>query len=179
MLRFPGPNQDMLLATGVLVQTYNYIELNLRRCVETFIHAKLLTGSSWARKPTSIRSARLVEIVKEALVRMTPVPADLQDWTAKLDEISLRWRMRHMFAHWAIRRVPNEDCIILMTNDAREVKKLHERSKGKLPPILGLGEVRYAIMDAADVCGVCVHMQSYETWIAQKTADWYKQYAES
>jgi hypothetical protein len=110
MLRFPGPDQDMLLATGVLVQTYNYIELNLRRCVEAFVHANLLPESSWVGPQAKLlQSTRLVEAVKKALVRMTPVPADLQDWTVKLDEISLRWSMRHMFAHWALRRVPNED----------------------------------------------------------------------
>jgi hypothetical protein len=178
MLRFPVPDQDMLLVTGVLVQTYSYIEFNLRRCVETFVHAKVLTGP-WARKPTLIQSARLVGVVKEALVQMTPAPAELPDWTAKLDEISLRWSMRHMFAHWAIRRVPNEDYIILMTNDGREVKRLHKLSKGSIPPMLGLSEVRYALMDAADARGVCEHMVSYENWIAQKAADWYKQFVES
>ena len=58
VLRFPGPNQDMLLATGILAQTYNYIELNLRRCVETFAHAKLLNGSRWGRQPTLIPKCR-------------------------------------------------------------------------------------------------------------------------
>jgi hypothetical protein len=109
---------------------------------------------------------------------MTPVPADLHDWTAKLDEISLRWSMRHMFAHWALRRVPNEDYIILMTNDGRAVKRLHKLSRGKLPPILGRGEMRYALMDAADARGICVHIATYEKWIAGKAADWYKEYVE-
>jgi hypothetical protein len=175
MLRFPPADQDMLLVAGILVQTYSYIELNLRRCVQTFAHAKLL-AASWTRHPTLIQSARLPEVVKDALARITPAPAELADWIAKLDEISLRWSMRHMFAHWAIRRVPNEDYIILMTNDGREVNRLHKLSQGNLPPTLGLSAMRYALMNAADARGVCEHMVSYESWIAQKAADWYKQY---
>jgi hypothetical protein len=178
IFRFPVPDQDMLLVTGILVQTYSYIEFNLRRCVQTFVHAKVLTGP-WARKSALIQSAKLVEVVKDAVVQMTPAPAQLPDWIAKLDEIGLRWSMRHMFAHWAIRRVPDEDYIILMTNDGREVKRLHKLSKGSIPAVLGFGEIRYALMDAADARGVCEHMVSYENWIAQKAADWYKQFVES
>jgi hypothetical protein len=175
ILRFPTVDQDMLLAAGVLVQTYNYIELNLRRCVDIFANAKLL-GVSWARRPTVIQSGKLVEVVKDALTRIVPAPSELPDWNGKLDEIDLRWSMRHMFAHWAMRRVPGEDYIVLMTNDGREIKRLHKLSNGRHPPKLGIGRVTYALMNAADARGVCVHMASYESWIAQKTADWFKHY---
>lgn len=175
VFRFPPIDRDMLFAAGILVQTYSYIELNLRRCVDTFAYAKLL-GASWARKPRAIQSSKLVEVVKDALIRIVPKPSELPDWNGKLDEIGLRWSMRHMFAHWAMRRVPGEDYIILMTNDGREVKRLHKLSNGRHPPVLGLGRVTYALMNAADVRGVCEHMVSYEKWIAQKTADWFQQY---
>lgn len=175
VFRFPPSDPDMLLVSGILVQTYSYIEFNLRRCVETFVHAQVLTGS-WARKPRLIQSAKLVEVVKEALARIAPAPVELPDWSAKLDEINLRWGLRHMFAHWAIRRVPNEDYIILMTNNWSEVNRLHKLSNGSIPPLSGVGEMRYALMDAADARGMCEHMVSYEKWIAQKAADWYKQY---
>jgi hypothetical protein len=175
MLRFPAIDRDMLFAAGILVQTYSYIELNLRRCVDIFAHAKLL-GPSWARKPEAIQSSKLVEVVKDALTRIVPKPNELPDWNGKLDEIGLRWSMRHMFAHWAMRRVPGEDYLILMTNDGREVKRLHKLSNGRHPPVLGLGRVTYALMNAADVRGICEHMVSYEKWIAQKTADWFQQY---
>jgi hypothetical protein len=175
ILRFPAIDQDMLLVAGVLVQTYSYIELNFRRCVEIFAHAKLL-GAPWARNPTTIQSARLVEVVKDALIRIVPKPSELPDWNGKLDEIALRWSMRHMFAHWALRRVPREDYIILMTNDGREVKRLHKLSHGRHPPMLAVGQLTYALMNAADARGVCEHMVLYEKWIAQKTADWFQQY---
>jgi hypothetical protein len=54
ILRFPPADRDMLLAAGILVQTYSYIELNLRRCTDTFAHAglhlpRLLWGRSFHR----------------------------------------------------------------------------------------------------------------------------------
>lgn len=175
ILRFPAVDDDMLLAIGILVQTYSYIELNLRRCVDIFAHAKLL-GPSSPRKPKPIQSSKLVEVVKDALTRIVPEPTDLPDWKGKLDEIRMRWSMRHMFAHWAMRRVPGEDYIILMMNDGREIERLHTLSNGRHPPMLGLGQLTYAIMNAADARGVCEHLVSYEKWIAQKTADWFQQY---
>ena len=63
---FQCPDQDMLLVTGILTQTYTYIEFNLRRCVQTFVHGKLLTGP-WARKPTLIQSAKLVGVLKSRI----------------------------------------------------------------------------------------------------------------
>ena len=175
ILRFPAVDQDMFLVAGILVQTYSYIELNLRRCVAIFAHAKLLSAS-WARKPTTIQSGKLVEVVKDSLTRIVPEPSELLDWNGKLDEIGLRWSMRHPFAHWALRRVPEEDYIILMTNDGREVRRLHKLSNGRHPSVLELGQLTYALMNAADARGICEHMVSYEKWIAQKTADWFQQF---
>lgn len=152
---------------GAYVQMYNFIEFNCRRCVEIFALAGLLTGRS-RQKPQRTSISDLVPTIKTVVERMNPTVEDIRDSLAKLDEIELRRSFRNLFAHWAARRIPNEDAIVLFSMDGFDQKQIF----GVDNPLEDVAQT--VIVDLADIRGLIVHMSDYERWIASKTSEWHR-----
>ena len=153
---------------GAYVQIYNFIEFNGRRCVEIFARAGLLDGRS-AKKPQRLHLSTLIETIKSVVVRMDAVE-NVADSLVKLDEIEQRRGIRNLLAHWAARRLPGEDAIVLLTMSGFDEQQISEADTP-------FGDyARTAILDLADVRGLLVHMAEYEKWIGHKVAEWYARF---
>ena len=65
---------------GAFIQEFNYIDFNLRRAIEAFAHAKLLSKDA-ARKYPKIHSSEVAATVQDAVKAMDPAVEDIADTT--------------------------------------------------------------------------------------------------
>jgi hypothetical protein len=166
--KFPvlTPHDHQLI--GMYIQLYNYIDLNLRRSFEAFGQGKLLKGSSEKSYPR-IHSSALAGAVQDVVKEMNASVEDIPDSIGKLVEIERRREVRNLIGHWASRRIPNEDAIVLMTKNEGDAKQISGE-------FVGGGRVKTAVMDLPDLRGLLEHMVPFETWLAAKTSEWRKRY---
>ena len=154
---------------GAYVQLYNFLEFNCRRAVEIFAGVGMLKGLA-AEKPQRVHSSKLFETAKGVVARMDPTVEDVPDSLAKLDEIELRKGFRNLFAHWAARRIPGQDAIVLFSMDGYDERQI----SGADAPFRD--SARTAMINLADIRGLLVHMSDYERWMGHKVAEWYARY---
>jgi hypothetical protein len=145
------------------------MDFNLRRAIETFAHAKLLQGEA-ARKYPRIHSSKVANAVQGAVKAMDPGVEDIPETLRMLAIIERRREIRNLLGHWAARRIPNEDAIVLLTkdeNDAMQIDGAH----------LANGYVKSAILDLADIRRLILHeLVPFEVWLAQKISEWRRRY---
>ena len=151
---------------GAYVQIFNFIEFNCRRSVEIFALAGLLQGRP-AAKPQRTHISDLIPTIKRVVGGMDQAIEDVADSLGKLDEIELRRGFRNLLAHWAARRIPGEDAIVLFSMDGFDGRQLFGTDK----PLEDVAQ--HAILNLADVRGLIVHMATYEQWIATKVSEWH------
>ena len=164
-----GLHPDDLHLIGAYIQRFNFIELNVRRSIEVFARIKMLDASI-ARRHHKLPSSQLVPTLKSAVARLDPRVEDIGDSQEKLDEIEFRRGIRNLLAHWAAKRLPGEDAIVLMSKDGRDERQI-SGDDAYQPDY-----VRTAILDLADVRGLLEHIGNYETWIAFKASEWHARY---
>jgi hypothetical protein len=154
---------------GAFIQYFNYIDLNLRRAIEAFAHAKLLRGEAAKRYPR-IHSSIVAVAVQDAVRAMDPALENIPEAIRILEIIERRRELRNLLGHWAARRVANEDAIVLLTKneqDALQTGGTHLRQGG----------VKSAVLDLADIRGLIQNeLIPFEIWLAKKTSEWWKRY---
>ena len=156
----PGDHQLI----GAFIQEFNYIDFNLRRGSEIFAHAKLLSEQAVKKYP-KIHSSEVASVVQEGVA-----VEDIADTLNILWIIERRREIRHLLGHWAARRIPGEDAIVLVTKDETDAK----RTGGSY---LTLGKVKQAVLDLTDLRLIFEQqIAPIELWLAKKVSDWHKRY---
>ena len=154
---------------GFFIQSFNYIDFNRRRPIETFAYAKLLQGEA-ARKYPKIHSSKVASAVQDSVKAMDPAVEDIPETIRILEIIERRREIRNMLCHWAARRIPNEDAIVLLTKDESDAMQIDGA-------YLDNGYVKSAILDLADIRGLVVNeLGPFELWLARKISEWRKRY---
>lgn len=168
LMDFPILHPEDHLLIGAFIQTFNYMDLNLRRAIETFAHAKLLPKKAAGRYP-QIHSSEVADTVQDSVKAMDPAVEDITDTTHILWIIERRREIRNLLGHWAARRIPGEDAIVLLSKDENDAK----RTGGAY---LAAGNVKQAVLDLADLRLIFEQIAEIELWLAQKVSDWHERY---
>lgn len=169
LMDFPvlEPQDHQLI--GAYIQLFNYIDFNLRRSIETFAHAKLLRGEV-ARTYPKVHASKVATAVQDAVKAMDPTLEDIDDAIWKLTVIERRREIRNLLAHWAARRIPSQDSIVLMTKDEADAM----RTGGAY---LANGHVKRVVTDLGPLRTVMAdELIPYEVWLAGKTSEWRQRY---
>lgn len=154
---------------GAFIQYFNYIDLNLRRAIEAFAHAKLLQGEA-AKKYPRVHSSIVATAVQDAIRTMDPTLEDIPEAIRILEIIERRREIRNLLGHWAARRVANEDAIVLLTKNEHDAMQTGGA-------YLRQGGVKTAVLDLADLRGLIQNeLIPFELWLARKTSDWWKRF---
>jgi len=154
---------DDLVLIATFIQTFNFIELNLRRSVSSFVRAGLIPNKK------RIASSDLVDMSVSAVSRMDPAIQDVADTVGRLNELEFRRPYRNLFAHWATKRIRGHDALYLMSHDSNDTKRA-------MIGEIDCGSAGFAILLLPDVRGLVQHIGQYESWLARKTADWHMRY---
>jgi len=156
-------NEDYMLL-GKYIQMYCFIELNMHRLFNKLESTGIIKTKPKDRVNIPYILGKLIELVSEDLIESSRVDEVL----GKLEEIKYRRDYRNVFAHWAAKRIPNEDGMIFFASDALDYKKVFRRK-------INADIAAYAIFDVADIRGLVVHLSGYEEWIAHFYAEIYEQ----
>jgi hypothetical protein len=122
LMDFPvlKPAEHQLI--GAFIQKFNYMDFNLRRAIETFARAKLLSKAA-AKKYPKIHSSEVAAVIQDAVKAMDPAVEDIADTTKILWIIERRREIRNLLGHWAARRIPGEDAIVLLSKDENDATR--------------------------------------------------------
>lgn len=167
----PIKDNDIKLI-GHFIHTYSFIEINLRRSVQTFAIAGLL-GNIKPKVYQRYDPAKLISSVKAGLTGTSMNPAEIADAIGKLDEIEARWRFRNMLAHFAASRIPKEEAIVFLSLDSRDLAQIYgdtSTTTDEDPHFM-----LTACVSITDLRGLGHHMIPYRQWIARKANDWSKE----
>ncbi|MET4279735.1 MULTISPECIES: hypothetical protein [unclassified Bradyrhizobium] len=166
LFEFPELQPGDYQLFGAYIQMYNFIDMNLRRCVEAFHLGNVLSVDvRWQR----LREAELVGVIIGAVRTMDPDIEPVDETIGRLTEIEFRRSFRNMMGHFAARRYPNEEAIVFFSNDHRDSMRIHNRPLGPTMLLNSLVEVP-VLRD------LMAHVAQYERWIALKTHEWYRRY---
>jgi hypothetical protein len=169
LMEFPVLQPEDHQIIGFFIQQFNYMDLNLRRAIETFHHAKLLPDKA-AKKYPKLHSSEVAGIVQDSVKAMDAATEDIPETIRILSIIERRREIRNLFGHWAARRIPNHDAIVLLTKDENDAM----RTGGAY---LSSGHVKSCVLDLADIRGLIVHeLNKFEPWLAMKIAEWRTRY---
>jgi hypothetical protein len=145
--------KDYVLIGGIVV-LFSYIDLDLRRIVEAADFAGALKAP-WNGKTANLTAADVEKVV-----------LSLPDWSPPneyaLNQIREMRSARNLFAHFAVRRFPNDDAFIFIAKSARDFK----RQFGTDPEP---GAVMTAVSEVDQVKGVLKHIESLHTWLSKMT----------
>lgn len=149
---------------GQLIQSFNFLEFNLRRSIEIFSHAGLITASKKNR-----HSSELAQTVKTGVMAMGLDVATANVICQTLDDIELHRDIRNHLAHWAAKRIKGHDALYLMSLDQKDAIR-RTGSKGDHKTSV------YCIMYLADLRGLLQHISKQDIWLAELTAQWFIRY---
>lgn len=155
---------------GSFIQLFNYVDLNLRRSIETFARANLLQGEA-AKKYPRIHSSAVASAVQDAVKAMDSSSEDISEALRILEIVERRRELRNLLGHWAARRIVGQDAIVLISKDEKDAMRVGGT-------YLGSGRCKTAILDLADVRGLIANeLIPFEKWLAFKTSEWRRRYA--
>jgi len=169
LMDFPvlAPQDHQLI--GMFIQQFNYIDFNLRRAIEIFAHAKLLRGDAATSYP-KVHNSKVSIAAQDAVKSMDPAVEDIPDTIWNLTVIERRREIRNLLGHWAARRIPNQDSIVLVTKDEADAL----RTGGAY---LASGGVKRVVTDLGPLRTIVAkELVPLELWLARKTGEWWKRY---
>lgn len=143
---------------GAYIQTFNFIELSLRRCVQAFGHAGII-------EKRTIPASRLSSEIAKAIRVLEADHESRAQAEDRLHIIERRREMRNLVAHWAGRRIPDADAFVFFSADDRDRKESSEQAR--VPDW-----VRRAVVRRCDIERVKQEIAILDRWLARKTSEW-------
>lgn len=144
---------------GRVIQLYCYADLNARRIVDSLRHAAF--GPD-ARYGSQLQDAQVFPKLREIAGELWH--CNLKDGLLKAaDTVELHRVHRHNFAHWAARRVREEEALVLFTKNAREAQR--RDGQPQTPE-----EVKYAIVWLGHFPDEVSKLQAHTQYLAESAA---------
>ncbi|MGA0602964.1 hypothetical protein ACO2Q3_19805 [Caulobacter sp. KR2-114] len=170
LMAFPQPTPQDFAVFGGVIQIFNYIELNLRRSMAAFDAGGVLP-SHLRRSARQLSGYKLTAAVRDTAAEIHRNTGLDGEAVAHLDAIALNQNMRNLLAHWAARRIPGEDYLVLLGKDERDAAQV-------LDGPLSVDTVAKAIVQASALAGLVDFLAPHQNWLAEKTSAWYGRYVE-
>lgn len=145
-------NRDDFVLVGLYVQVYNFMDFNIQR-----LYAFLSSTPSFQKPSISgkVSIHRMIDVIKD---NSAPYLEDdaLSVFQADLEEIKRCRPQRNLLAHFAAKRLPHRDAIVLLNANPADY-----RNNIKKP-----GAVSYTVQELSDLRSLIDHMQKYENRLA-------------
>jgi hypothetical protein len=152
---WPKLRKGDYVAIGRLIMFYNFIELNLRRMVEAWEEAGLLSV------PISGKARDLrIGSVETTVQAMAPWPKKELDALKRLAEIRM---LRNLVAHFAVRRFPDDDAFLFIAKSEQDFRR---QFGGASTPNQWLT----AILDGNILSAAVKEVEHLQTWLANQTS---------
>lgn len=152
---------------GMYIETYNFMDFNVQRLYLLLKEKGVIITDKKTKEHTTHMLSKLKEVVHQF-----SDASEVNVALTMMKEIEFRKPYRHIYAHWAAKRIPNEDAIVFFTSDPSEYKK-------KINNEIPLGGCIFAIMDVVDIKCSVNHLQNFERWVAIKVSEIFKELHEN
>jgi hypothetical protein len=116
----PGLDDDDLKMFGTLIQHFCFIDLNLRRALEIFVKAKMLSEERYSKLPDS----KLAEILLDIVTKLDATVEDIPTAIGFLEGISKARGTRNIVGHFAGKRFPNHDVYVFASKNDKDAMKV-------------------------------------------------------
>lgn len=148
---------------GLIIQTFAYADLNARRAIEII---DFLEGKPIPATNETLRDNRVLPALRERSATLPISHDERAELLTAITMIEQFIRIRHLLAHWAARRHPTKDALIVMTTNAREASRR-----------AGHGPERFrasnAIVPMPEVRANLPILEKNADYIAAKVRDWW------
>lgn len=145
-------SRDDFVLVGLYVQVYNFMDFNIQR-----LYAFLSSTPSFQKPSISGKLSihRMIDVIKDSCALYLDDEA-LKAFQADLEEIKRCRPQRNLLAHFAAKRLPHRDAIVLLNANPADY-----RNNIKKP-----GSVSYTVQELSDLRSLIDHMQKYESRLA-------------
>jgi len=150
-----------LALIGQLIQLYCYCDLNARRVIDALRHAALGPDK---RNASRLPDADVFPHLRDAAALLPQGNSIREGLIRAADTIEIHRIHRHNFAHWAARKVANEEALILFSKNANEAVK----RDGIAPDP---DELKHALMPLASWSAEVEKLEAHTNYLAQVAAD--------
>jgi hypothetical protein len=158
---------EVFLLIGRYIQSYNFIDFNLRRSIELFWHLKMLATEHTGRYP-KFGDAELPLVVSQVVAKMDPAKEDVPTALNWLKQIEHGRPYRNLMGHFAAKRM-DDDVLVFASKDERDAERVFGKKLQKR-------HVLTATTTVAALRELVVNIVAPSSWIAVKYADWAKRY---
>ena len=154
-----------LLTVGILIQLFCYADFNARRILEIIDKVE-------GRSPTAgqaLRDGQVMSTLAERLPRLNLPEEEIEQARVVLRMIDDFMIHRHNLAHWAARRVPHADALLLMTKNTREARR-------RTGTGLSRYEMQYAVVPIPELRANIPILQNNADWLAVRASRWWHRF---
>lgn len=151
---------------GLVVQTFAYCDMNARRGLDII---DVFEGKS---VPDVKHTPRENEILTRLAERSKVLPIADDERRSLMTAITMLNQfvhIRHHFAHWAARRHPKYDTLVMLTFNRREAARKLDHSPERF-------KASFAVVPMPEVRANLSAMQKNSDFIAARVSDWYQRF---
>ena len=154
---------------GTLIQYFSFMDLNLRRALETF-HAEKMLPKEYAKLwPDSLPDSKLTEALGVIVKGMDPAKEKIEElliWIQVIDSTRLK---RNLVGHFAGKRYNGHDVYVFASKSYRDAKKV-------LGAELGQDEVHLVVTPRREFAEMVQSAKNAHEWLAKKVPEWNEHY---
>lgn len=164
----PDLDQEDFLLIGMLIQCFCFMDLNLRRALETFHAAKMLPKAYQKLYP-NLPDAKLTEALAAIVQETDPNGEDIETALTWLQVIDQTRSHRNLVGHFAAKRYPDHDVYVFASISDKDARKVFG---------FGLAEhqVHTMVAGRAEFSAMVEAARNAQLWLAKKVPDWNERY---
>jgi hypothetical protein len=154
---------------GTLIQYFSFMDLNLRRALETFHAEKMLPREYAKRWPDSLSDSKLTEALGVIVKSMDPAKEKVEEsliWIQVIDSTRLK---RNLVGHFAGKRYNGHDVYVFASKSNRDAKKV-------LGAELGQDQVHLVVTPRPEFAEMVRSAKNAHEWLAKKVPEWNERY---
>jgi hypothetical protein len=154
---------------GTLIQYFSFMDLNLRRALETF-HAEKMLPKEYAKLwPDSLPDSKLTEALGVMVKGMDPAKEKIEEsliWIQVIDSTRLK---RNLVGHFAGKRYNGHDVYVFASKSNRDAKKVPGAE-------LGQDEMHLVVTLRPGFAEMVQSAKYAHEWLAKKVPEWNEHY---
>jgi hypothetical protein len=154
---------------GTLIQYFAFMDLNLRRALETFHSLKMLPKEYVKLWPKNLPDSKVTEALATIVRGMDPNMEDIESAVTWIEVINVTRHQRNLVGHFAGKRHPREDVYVFASKSEKDAIKV-------LGTGLGQHEVHTVVAGRSEFAEMVDSAKNAHAWLAAKVPEWNDRY---
>lgn len=160
------PTNDDCAVIGRVLQTFAFCDLSARRGLDIIDQVE---GKSVPQANQTPRDSQVFQLLAE---RSAALPISIQEQSAlksAVEMLSQFVNVRHHFAHWAARRHPVYDALVMMSFNRRETSRKLDHTPERF-------KAAVAVVPMPEVRANLPLIENNANFVSARVTDWYRRF---